>query len=520
MEKTLELISRPGFIPISQVTALESPVASTSNNADILSELPLPAILDHTNSNDPPFGTSSDADVSANQIEATSLKSGPRYLISPRRNSSLSSLTCKLRLFTSFATISSFFIRYFDHMNAQCGLLERGFHTLPMVRSKSHFLLTTICAIAAKYYDKKPDLHVQLSQIARNLAFSVLESGDKSVEIVQAYMLLTIWPIQGRAWLMLGLAIRIALEMNLHREPSGALPVKEKRNRERTWLICYTLDRSISVQTGKPHSIVDDYIVRNDGQWWQRPESIPQDAGVVEHLEFQRILSRGLGILSSESGQSDYTSAISAIESQLQTWNNEWKPRRMTTDSEYRSLTGVLYYHYAITTVNLFGLQNAVKHAPADIPHFFSQCHSPGMACISVVLDELLPRGYMRYAPDSHFVITSHVAVALLKLIRPEFAGLLDSQQETLQSAQAIADMFSDIAANAVHIPARSGAFLRALISSKKGSVAAPAPFHNSQAWPITQQLGSQAPFNKVNTPGPAPAECSALQLDGSSLYQ
>ncbi|QRV98273.1 Fungal specific transcription factor domain [Ceratobasidium sp. AG-Ba] len=503
MEKTLELISRPGFIPLPQATAPESPAASTSDNADTLAETPRTTTLDSTSSTDPCISTSSDADVSTNQIEVTSYQARPEILD-----------------FASEELVTELFDIYFNHMNAQCGLLERGFRTLAAIRSRSHFLLTTICAIAAKYYETRPELHLQLSQVARNLAFTVLESGHKSVEVVQAYMLLAIWPIQGRAWLMLGLAIRIAIEMNLHQEPSGSLEVKEKRNRERTWLICYTLDRGISAQTGKPHSIADNYMVRNAGQWWQRSEAIPQDAGVVEYLEFQRMLSRCLGILPSGSGQFDYVSAIDAIESQTKTWSNEWKSRRIIADSEYRSLTAVFYYHYAITTINLFGLQNAVKQAHADIPHFFSRCHSSGMACILVVLDELAPRGYMRYAPDSHFVITSHVAVALLKLIRPEFLGLLGNEQETLQSVQAIADLFSHVAANTIHIPARSGAFLRSLINSKKGSLAAPATFHDSQAWPITQLLGSHAPLDEVGTSGSAPERDSVLQPGGPSLYQ
>lgn len=66
--------------------------------------------------------------------------------------------------------------------------------------------------------------------------------------------------------------------------------------------------------------------------------------------------------------------------------------------------------------VNSFGLQNAMERSHVDISHFFSRCHSSAMSCALVVRDELAPRGYMRYSPDSHFVFTSYAVLTLLKV--------------------------------------------------------------------------------------------------------
>jgi hypothetical protein len=75
--------------------------------------------------------------------------------------------------------------------------------------------LFRICAIAARYYTKRHDLHSQLSAFAKRLAFEVPSRGYKSVEVVQAYLLLSMWTLgpektfeQDRTWLMLGMAIR------------------------------------------------------------------------------------------------------------------------------------------------------------------------------------------------------------------------------------------------------------------------------------------------------------------------
>ncbi|KAB5595391.1 Fungal Zn(2)-cys(6) binuclear cluster domain containing protein [Ceratobasidium theobromae] len=429
-------------------------------------------------------------------------KPGPMNILPLRRLYIERQVQPEMLSFVSTEEVVELFDIYFDHLNAQNGLLERGFHTPPMVCSRSPFLLTTVCAIAAKFYTKKPELHLKLAGIAKKLAFSVPERGYKSVEIVQAYLLLSLWgsgPVeryeQDKTWLLLGtscLGIRVATDLNLHRKSTAQLDdsaesrarAREIRNRERTWLVCYILDRSLSAQMGKPHSVKEDFIIRNAAQWWKQPDSIPQDAGIVAYLEMQRILSRSLDFLYSGTQNAsglqtdcDYLLVIKTIESQLQAWSNEWEAHRKADTSvgaDYRSSAAAFYYHYAMLVVNSFGLQNAMERSPVDISHFFSRCHTSAMSCALVVRDELIPRDYMRYSPDSHFVFTSYAVLTLLKLIRPEFSAFLDNEQKTLKLVQNIADLFEQIAANPYHTPALYSTFLRALITAKKESATAP----------------------------------------------
>ncbi|CAE6494613.1 unnamed protein product [Rhizoctonia solani] len=421
-------------------------------------------------------------------------KPGPMNILPLRRLYIERQVQPEMLSFVSTEEVVELFDIYFDHLNPQSGLLEREFHTPSMVCSRSPFLLTTVCSIAAKFYSKKPDLCLKLGAIAKKLAFSVPERGYKSVEIVQAYILLSLWgsgPVeryeQDKTWLLLGLGIRMATDLNLHRKsqpqlddsPESRARAREIRNRERTWLVCYILDRSLSAQMGKPHSIREDFVIRNAAQWWKQPDSIPQDAG-----ELQRILSRSLDFLysgtQSASGlqtDCDYLLVIKTIESQFQSWNDDWEYYRKNDPSptgEYRLLVGAFYYHYAMLVVNSFGLQNAMERSRVDIGHFFSRCHTSAMSCALIVRDQLAPRGYMRYSPDSHFVFTSYAVLTLLKLVRPEFSAYLESEQKTLQLVTDIADVLEQIAANPYHTPALYSTFLRALITAKKESATAP----------------------------------------------
>lgn len=44
--------------------------------------------------------------------------------------------------------------------------------------------------------------------------------------------------------------------------------------------------------------------------------------------------------------------------------------------------------------------------------------------------DSLAPSGYMRFAPDGHFIFASFASAFLLKLLKPEFSSFLFKEQE------------------------------------------------------------------------------------------
>ena len=151
----------------------------------------------------------------------------------------------------------------------------------------------TVCAISAKFYTRS-DLHPRLTELAKKLSYTVPAAGYKSVEIVQAYLLLSLWGCgaveryeQDKTWMTLGMAIRsggdvlflllalltclvcrMATDLNLHRKTTvqsqdtteGRARDREVHNRERTWILCYILDRSFSAQMGKPHSIKEECV--------------------------------------------------------------------------------------------------------------------------------------------------------------------------------------------------------------------------------------------------------------------
>lgn len=425
---------------------------------------------------------------------------GPMTILPLRRLYIERQIQPEMLSFVSTEEVVALFKIYFDHMNMHCGLLDRQFHTPSLVCSRSPFLLTTICAIASKFYTVRADLHGKLSDIAQKLAFSVAARGYKSLEIIQAYLLLTLWGCGAveryeydKTWLLLGMAIRMATDMNLHRKTAvkgddtaeGRARDREVHNRERTWYLCFALDRSTSAQMGKPHSIREDSIIRNVLEWIRSPDATTGDSLLAAYVELQRIVSRSLDFLYSGTNtpsglqtDCDYLLIIKTIETQICAWQHEWTGvRQFQTgiDDEvikaYRSTMMKFYFHYYTLVVNSFGLQNAMERSPVDIPHFFARVHTSATAVSTIARDELAPRGYLKYSPDSHFVFLSYAVLSLLKLIRPEFQPFIENEQRIVELVKDVATVLGEIAVSSHHTPALYSTFLRALISARTDGV-------------------------------------------------
>ncbi|KAJ7080387.1 fungal-specific transcription factor domain-containing protein [Mycena belliarum] len=425
-------------------------------------------------------------------------KPGPISILPLRRLMIERQVQPEMLSFVSTDEVVALFNIFFEHINMHCNLFDADFHTPSLVCSRSPFLLTTICAISSKFYDGNPELHPKLTDMAKKLAFSVPARGYKSLEIVQAYLLLALYGCgaveryeQDKTWILLGMAIRMATDLNLHRKTStvtsddsedGRARDFEVHNRERTWMLCFCLDRSFSAQMGKPYSIKEDFVIRNANKWARASVAIAADSGLAGYVDLQRIISRSLDLLYSgtdtPSGlleNCDYLLVIKTFEAQVVASGQHWEtvaasaPPETSSSPwmEYRNLMSQFYYNYAMLVLNSFGLQNALESAPLNIGHFFARCHSSAIACAVLVRDHLGPRGFLKYSPDSHFVQISYAVLSLLKLIRPEFQTFLEHEEETISLVKDVADVLESIAANPQHTPALYSKFLRALISAR-----------------------------------------------------
>ena len=111
---------------------------------------------------------------------------------------------------------------------------------------------------------------------------------------------------------------RMATDLNLHRKSvMSGLDTDEGRardleviiNRERCWLHCFVLDRSLSAQMGKPYTIREDYIIRHacEASWHKQRFSLASDIALAAYVVLQQTMSRTIDLIYSS------TSTISGL---------------------------------------------------------------------------------------------------------------------------------------------------------------------------------------------------------------
>jgi hypothetical protein len=98
--------------------------------------------------------------------------------------------------------------------------------------------------------------------------------------------------------------LSMATDLNLHRKSQmsnfdtdeGRARDLEILNRERCWLHCFILDRSLSAQMGKPYSLREDYIIRNacEASWPEQRFTLPSDKALAAYVVLQQIMSRAI----------------------------------------------------------------------------------------------------------------------------------------------------------------------------------------------------------------------------------
>jgi len=95
-----------------------------------------------------------------------------------------------------------------------CSLLVRLFLLVPFLRPAKLTGNDLVCAVSSRYYKEKSEIYPIAMHFARHAAANALIDGWKSVELCQAYVLLSIYGVpakrweEDRGWLYIGLAIR------------------------------------------------------------------------------------------------------------------------------------------------------------------------------------------------------------------------------------------------------------------------------------------------------------------------
>ncbi|EIW56374.1 uncharacterized protein TRAVEDRAFT_49201 [Trametes versicolor FP-101664 SS1] len=344
---------------------------------------------------------------------------------------------------------------HYQWVNPIIPILDENIHTPATVLARCPFLFTIICTVASRYYDEKPHIHGMAIHFAKAAAANAIIDGWKTVEMCQAFALWSVynpparrWE-EDRAWCYTGIAFRLATELSLSRIPDGQPPderqEREILNRTRMWLMCYIMDRCLSIQSGKAWMVQEDVTVRNASQWLQRYKYHNAcDSYLTSLTELLCIVSRFVSMVNPAFGTNSAQSIDDIeIDALYKAFDNELLSWKSVIDDRHKGEKaakdpGVVMqitlincvYNYCRLVICCCGMQLMTKRPSKKPNELFAGCVQAATTLVKLMVEDFAPTGFIRYFPELIYVHAAFAAVVLMKCLRPEFNALLDIQQE------------------------------------------------------------------------------------------
>ncbi|KAI2318456.1 hypothetical protein LOZ00_003308 [Ophidiomyces ophidiicola] len=354
------------------------------------------------------------------------------------------------------------FDNFFKYMNPFICQFDPAIHTIHYIRTRSSFLFAALLAAAAKVFS--PQLYFNLHDHVEFLLRDILGSGQKSTEIVQGICLVTHWkePSDSRAWMLVGYAIRACMEMGWHKlSPTNMAPpgrredeleLRERRNKERTWLMLFVYDRSfrrpssVSLQLGRPSMIHMDFLIRNVATWHQHDYAIPGIDEVMVAFVQLRVLGFDLLDLFWLHPVATTPQALDKDEFILKTFNTEldsWQAKwyRILDTADYSASHQFLirfYGHHLRLLIHSFRLQLSTLNGNVSNQALWI-CYSNALEMFRLVVQRLGATNHLYYCQDSVHVMVAYAAVVTIKVSSSQSAphcrpSLLTSTPQILLS--------------------------------------------------------------------------------------
>lgn len=228
---------------------------------------------------------------------------------------------------------------FFLRLNPFINLFDPALHNINYIRSRCPFLFTVILMACCKFFEQ--DKYKQVQQLAHEFAVRAFAENWKRVEVCQAFACLTYWkePDDQRTWTYVGYACRMAVELNLNRyvgkRPSEEtdLQLLERRNRERTYLVLFVHDRSLSTQTGRQWMLPECELVRHSTTWHEEGGSPirPEDVILAAFVQLRRIASETTELFQPHRGipghhaDLNYEVILTTCNGKLTRWAETWQ---------------------------------------------------------------------------------------------------------------------------------------------------------------------------------------------------
>ncbi|QRW09698.1 Fungal Zn(2)-Cys(6) binuclear cluster domain [Ceratobasidium sp. AG-Ba] len=328
--------------------------------------------------------------------------------------------------FVTLDDVDNLFYSYFAHLNSIIGLLDPRLHTSTYVRQRSTVLFTTILAVSSKFF--LPHAHGRCHALSQSLIGRALAADMCNIEYIQALSLSTFYKDadDSSSWRKVGLAIRMAYELNLHEFRRGGtlsseeIEARKQLNRERTWIQLVLYDFTTASQRNKPNMIPDQDIPDVEA-WVKDHPRFPcyadaQLCGSMSFLMVYRLIqATRTSMMTSKPGGFDPT--IRHLFRMLDSTPKFWATLEDQSAGLAPVSKSIMRFYYFSTQLSINELQMLALHSPTpDAAHVaLMQCKDSATLVLKHVVEDMAPSGYIPYTQDGIAFATAYAGVWLYK---------------------------------------------------------------------------------------------------------
>ncbi|KAH7345775.1 hypothetical protein B0J17DRAFT_713320 [Rhizoctonia solani] len=329
------------------------------------------------------------------------------------------------------------FERFMHYWNHGLGLLDPAIHSPRTLLQRCPLLFTIVLTIASRDYPARPNLYPRLLQQAKLSAAAALVDGLKDADTVQALLLVAAYPppvqrfTDDRTSLFVGMALRMATDLNLHRAsrktPSSRAEALELANHTRTWRACLLLDSWSAVKHGR-------FPTLRASSGAPRATDIRGIQSEFEYRIFKEV-NQFMQLAKSSNGTMDYMEITVGFNNNIQAIRDEIHHVLQRVEDRDQP-SGMLRWailtqtiEYSRMVVYSYGFTRSLQQGSHWGGDYTLMCLEAASASVIGLLERLAPLPLFRCSPDAWFEYAAFSAAFLLKLLRPQFQNAIRGSQ-------------------------------------------------------------------------------------------
>jgi hypothetical protein len=302
--------------------------------------------------------------------------------------------------------------------------------SLEAVRRSSSLLTAAMLTIAALHTPGSDDALQKCYSIFVSLTYNTCLSRPQNLDDIRAQALGAFY-LSNLSWKLSGLAVRSAVELNLHQSFQRLMRGHEdQRDSVRLWYALYVCEHQCSIAYGRPPTIHEDAAIRNIDQFLASPALAPEDIRLCAQVSLFKILTEAYNTFGSDPEQPLSEADLHQLHFfnvAIDQWRGAWEAR-CAQDAGYPSKGVVLlYFHFARVHLNSLALRALpLTSLSFDRREAANIAIAAATSTLSLVFDEPDLRSAMPAVPVFTHTMVAFCATFLLKIVKQWGATALD----------------------------------------------------------------------------------------------